>query len=56
MRIGSGYDAHRLVEGRDLVLGGVKIQSAIPAFVNADPEARFLLEKYRQYCRRSFHK
>ena len=25
MRIGSGYDAHRLVEGRDLVLGGVKI-------------------------------
>ena len=25
MRIGSGYDAHRLTEGRDLVLGGVKI-------------------------------
>lgn len=25
IRIGSGYDAHRLVEGRDLVLGGVKI-------------------------------
>lgn len=25
MRIGSGYDAHRLAEGRDLVLGGVKI-------------------------------
>ena len=25
MRIGSGYDVHKLVEGRDLILGGVKI-------------------------------
>ncbi len=25
MRIGQGYDVHRFVEGRDLVLGGVKI-------------------------------
>ena len=25
LRIGTGYDVHRLVEGRDLVLGGVKI-------------------------------
>jgi 2-C-methyl-D-erythritol 2,4-cyclodiphosphate synthase len=25
MRIGMGYDVHRLVEGRDLVLGGVTI-------------------------------
>lgn len=25
MRIGIGYDSHRLVEGRDLVLGGVRI-------------------------------
>ena len=25
MRIGTGYDVHRLVEGRDLILGGVKI-------------------------------
>ena len=24
-RIGQGYDLHRLVEGRDLILGGVKI-------------------------------
>ena len=24
-RIGTGYDVHRLVEGRDLILGGVKI-------------------------------
>lgn len=27
-RVGFGYDVHRLVEGRDLVLGGVKIDFA----------------------------
>ena len=26
MRIGHGYDVHRMVEGRDLILGGVKIE------------------------------
>ena len=25
MRVGMGYDVHRLVEDRDLILGGVKI-------------------------------
>ncbi len=25
MRIGTGYDVHRLTEGRDLIIGGVKI-------------------------------
>ena len=25
MRVGHGYDVHRLIEGRDLILGGVKI-------------------------------
>ena len=25
MRIGSGYDVHKLVEGRDCIIGGVKI-------------------------------
>ena len=25
MRAGLGYDVHKLVEGRDLILGGVKI-------------------------------
>ena len=28
MRIGHGYDVHKLVEGRDLILGGVKIPYA----------------------------
>ena len=26
MRVGLGYDVHKLVEGRDLILGGVKIE------------------------------
>ena len=26
MRVGTGYDVHRLVEGRDLIIGGVKIE------------------------------
>lgn len=26
MRIGIGYDAHKLAEGRDLILGGVKLE------------------------------
>ena len=26
MRVGMGYDVHRLVEGRDLIIGGVSIK------------------------------
>ena len=29
MRTGMGYDVHRLVEGRDLIIGGVKIPYVI---------------------------
>ena len=29
MRIGHGYDVHRLVKGRDLILGGVRIDYAL---------------------------
>ncbi len=29
MRIGHGYDVHRLVEGRDLIIGGVKLEYAL---------------------------
>ncbi|MBQ9148677.1 MAG: 2-C-methyl-D-erythritol 2,4-cyclodiphosphate synthase [Oscillospiraceae bacterium] len=29
MRIGHGYDVHRLVPGRDLIIGGVKIDYAL---------------------------
>lgn len=38
MRIGHGYDVHRLVEGRDLILGGVKIpyEKGLLGHSNAD--------------------
>lgn len=26
MRVGTGYDVHRLIEGRELIIGGVKIE------------------------------
>ena len=37
-RIGFGYDAHRLVKGRDLILGGVKIafDKGLLGFSDAD--------------------
>ena len=25
LRIGQGYDVHRLISGRDLILGGVRV-------------------------------
>ena len=35
MRIGMGYDVHRLVEGRDLIIGGVKIEkSGMTDYIN----------------------
>ena len=38
MRIGIGYDVHQLVEGRDLVLGGIKIphQKGLEGHSDAD--------------------
>ena len=38
MRVGIGYDVHRLVEGRDLILGGVKIpyEKGLLGHSNAD--------------------
>ena len=38
MRIGHGYDVHKLVEGRDLILGGVKIEHSVglPGHSDAD--------------------
>ena len=36
IRIGNGYDVHKLVEGRDLVLGGVKIPSDLGCLAHSD--------------------
>ena len=38
MRIGHGYDVHRLVEGRDLILGGVKIEYEVGLLGHSDAD------------------
>ena len=38
MRIGHGYDVHRLVEGRDLILGGVKIEHTLGLWGHSDAD------------------
>ena len=38
MRIGFGYDVHRLVVGRDLVLGGVRIPHALGLLGHSDAD------------------
>ncbi|MBE6977008.1 MAG: 2-C-methyl-D-erythritol 2,4-cyclodiphosphate synthase [Ruminococcaceae bacterium] len=38
MRIGHGYDVHRLVECRDLILGGVKIPYALGLLGHSDAD------------------
>ena len=40
MRIGHGYDVHRLVEGRDLILGGVKIDFELGLLGHSDADVR----------------
>jgi len=39
MRIGEGYDVHRLVEGRELILGGVKIPFELGLKGHSDADA-----------------
>ena len=38
MRIGHGYDVHRLVAGRDLILGGVKIPHTLGLLGHSDAD------------------
>ena len=38
MRVGMGYDVHKLVEGRDLILGGVKIPHTLGLFGHSDAD------------------
>lgn len=38
MRIGHGYDVHRLVEDRDLILGGVKITHKLGLLGHSDAD------------------
>jgi 2-C-methyl-D-erythritol 2,4-cyclodiphosphate synthase len=38
MRVGIGYDVHKLVEGRDLILGGVKIDHTLGLLGHSDAD------------------
>lgn len=38
MRVGMGYDVHRLVEGRDLIIGGVKIEHELGLLGHSDAD------------------
>ena len=38
LRIGEGHDIHRLVPGRDLLLGGVLIDSSLGALGHSDAD------------------
>ena len=38
MRIGHGYDVHKLVEGRDLIIGGVKIDHHLGLLGHSDAD------------------
>lgn len=38
MRIGHGYDVHRLVEGRELIIGGVKIPFELGLLGHSDAD------------------
>ena len=38
MKIGMGYDVHKLVENRDLILGGVKIPYELGLLGHSDAD------------------
>ena len=38
MRIGHGYDVHKLVKGRDLILGGVRIEHTLGLLGHSDAD------------------
>ena len=38
MRIGHGYDVHKLVEGRELIIGGVKIEHTLGLLGHSDAD------------------
>jgi 2-C-methyl-D-erythritol 4-phosphate cytidylyltransferase / 2-C-methyl-D-erythritol 2,4-cyclodiphosphate synthase len=41
MRVGSGYDVHALVEGRELIIGGVHFESAVGLAGHSDADVLF---------------
>ena len=53
MRIGTGYDLHRLVDDRELILGGVKIPYEKGLFGHSDADVLIhaIIEIGRASCR-----
>ena len=43
-RIGIGYDIHKLIEGRDLILGGIKITHEKGLLGHSDADSTILLK------------
>ena len=41
IRVGMGYDVHQLVEGRDLWLGGIKIEHTLGLLGHSDADGSF---------------
>ena len=48
IRIGNGYDVHRLVEGRKLILGGVDVPHSMGLDGHSDADA--LVTLYAMPC------
>ena len=42
MRIGHGYDVHRLAENRSLILGGVEIDYSLGLLGHSDADVCFM--------------
>ncbi|MBQ1853453.1 MAG: 2-C-methyl-D-erythritol 2,4-cyclodiphosphate synthase, partial [Prevotella sp.] len=38
IRVGMGFDVHRLVEGRDLILGGIRIEHSLGLLGHSDAD------------------
>ena len=48
IRVGQGYDVHRLVEGRPLILGGVQIPHSLGLDGHSDADVKLLSEALKK--------
>ena len=49
-RIGNGYDIHRLVKGRNLIIGGVKLQHPNHLGLDGHSDADVLSHSIMMHC------
>ena len=50
MRVGMGYDVHKLVEGRDLIIGGVKIPHTLGLLGHSDADVTWNVYTHASYA------